>query len=273
MLVVSAAIIAGVYGALTSRQVDPISGHFGVPPGSGLMSGRTTPRTEKLERADTPHPSVRGSIIDDMGEPIQGLKVELIPADKTGDAQWNDTKYSWSNNSGEYQFKDAPSGEYFVGIHINDAPEGKHPFATSYYPGVGTERDAERVYVGESGDVFLKWMRLRRIDTVTLDLKILWNDGQPVERGNLLFYNSSYPHQGVIGDVAPQFDVGRAQFTLPVGFEYYARAKVDCDAGATIKTVESRPIQQLQIDRNFRATELTFIIPAPKCPLWVPPHN
>jgi hypothetical protein len=153
MLVVSAAIIAGVYAVLTSRQINPISGSFGVPRGSGLASGRS-PRTEKLERADTPPPSVRGSIIDDKGEPIQGLKVELIPADKTGDAQWNDTEYSWSNNSGEYQFKSAQLGEYFVGVHINDAPDDKHPFATSYYPGVATERDAERVYVEKAAMFF-----------------------------------------------------------------------------------------------------------------------
>jgi hypothetical protein len=170
-------------------------------------------------------------------------------------------------------FKNVQLGEYFVGIYINDAPDGEHPFAATYYPGVATDMDAERVYVGESGDVLLKWMRLRRIDTVTLDLEILWNDGQPVERGNLLFYNASHHHQGMVGDAAPQFDAGRARFTLPIGLEYYARAKVDCDAGATIQTVESRPIQHLQIDRNFRATELTFVIPAAKCPLWVPPHN
>jgi hypothetical protein len=272
LIVGSAILLSVILGIFPGSLPIQVSGYVDLAPGSDPVSGIGSEAT-KAESENTPHHVVHGSLVDEEGEPVRALEVELIPADKTGDARWNLTEFAWSDKSGEYQFGNTPAGEYFVGVHVNDAPDGDHPFATTFYPGVDAENDAERVYVGESGDIFLKWMRLQRLETLTLDLKIQWEDGELVERGNLLFYNPSFPHQGVVGNVAPQFDAGRAQFTLPIGFEYYARAKVDCDAGATIKTIESRPIQRLRLDGNYRANELTFVIPSPKCTLWTPHSN
>jgi hypothetical protein len=266
-VVVAVAILAGVYGALSSRRTSMSGGYINEFPGNGLVKNSGS----GMEK--TFGPVIHGSLIDDEGKPVQGLQVELIPADKTGDAQLDDTKHAWSDKSGEYEFQNIPAGDYFVGVHVNGAPDGEYPFAKVYYPGVAADGDAERVHVEGNHNVSLKWMRLRRLETLTLDLKIVWEDGESVERGNLLFYNTSYPHQGVIGDVAPQFDAGHAQFELPVGFEYYARAKVDCDAGTTIKTIESRPIQELRLNENFRGAGLTFVIPVAKCTLWTPSHN
>lgn len=95
-------------------------------------------------------------------------------------------------------------------------------------------------------------------------------NGTPAERSNLLFHNLSYPNSAVIGDVAPFVSRGRGQIILPRGFEYYARAKVDCDAGTQIETRESRPVQRIRIDETLVPRELTFIIPGPPCIFWIP---
>jgi len=208
--------------------------------------------------------------MDEEGKPVQGLEVSLIPADKAGDAQWSATQHAWSDKSGEYRFENISAGDYFVAVHANDAPDGQHPFATAYYPGVTTELDAQRVYVGESGDIFLKWMRLRRIKVVVIPIRFQWQDGQAVERGNLLFNNLSYPHSAPVGGFAPEIDNGVGAITLPTGFEYNARAKVDCDAGSKIETIESRPIQRFSVYGNEHPENLTFIIASMSCKLWRP---
>lgn len=77
----------------------------------------------------------------------------------------------------------------------------------------------------------------------------------------------------MIGDVAPQVDGGKGQFTLPVGFDYDASAAVHCDAGTQIETRESRPVQQIRIADGFTLREITFMIPGVRCEVWTPPRE
>lgn len=268
-LVVIATILASVYGALPSRRTSLSSGYINEFPGNGLVrssgSGITSGESEKASE-----PVVHGSLIDDEGKPVQGLEVELIPADKKADNEWYGSQSAWSDRSGEYEFKNLPSGEYFVGVHHNEAPDGEHPFQTVYYPGVSAQADAQKIYVGMGDRVSLQWMRLRRIKVVAIPISFQWQDGQAVERGNLLFNNLSYPHSAPVGGFAPEIDKGEGAIILPEGFEYTARAKVDCDAGSKIETIESRPIQRFKVDGNEHPEKLTFVIPASSCKLWRP---
>jgi hypothetical protein len=67
---------------------------------------------------------------------------------------------------------------------------------------------------------------------------------------------------------APQIDNGAGEFTLPKGFEYDAVASVECDAGKVIESRESRPDQRIKVAEGFTPTEMTFVIPGPRCALW-----
>jgi hypothetical protein len=273
ILVLIAAIVAGGYGTLAPRWAAPISGYFDVRPGSSLTNNTSSDRPN-VESDQTPQGAVLGSLVDEDGQPVRGLEVEMIPVDKSAEGQRSYGKQrAWSDKSGEYEFKNTPPGEYVVGVHIDEAPDGEHPFATAYYPGVDAQADAQKIYVAPDDRVSLQWMRLRTIETLKVAISVRWQDGQTVERGNLLFGNSSYPYSAPVGGYAPEFENGEGSILLPTGFEYLARAKVDCDAGTTIKTIESRPIQRLQLDGNYLAEGLTFIIPSAKCKLWTPPPN
>jgi hypothetical protein len=71
------------------------------------------------------------------------------------------------------------------------------------------------------------------------------------------------------GGTAPQIDNGTGQITLPKGFEYDAVASVECDAGKVIESRESRPDQRIKVADGLTPVEMTFVIPGPRCPLWV----
>jgi hypothetical protein len=107
---------------------------------------------------------------------------------------------------------------------------------------------------------------LRKLEVVTIKINVLWADGARPERSNIYFKNVLYPRHG---GTAPQIDNGTGEFTLPKGFEYDAVASVECDAGKVIESRESRPDQRIKVAAGLTPAEMTFVIPGPRCPLWV----
>ena len=150
------------------------------------------------------------------------------------------------------------------------APDGHHSFVGTYYPGVDAKIDADRINVVASSTSELHPLQLRRIDTVALKISVEFANGSRPTWSNLLFHNVSFPDQAVIGDEAPGIENGQGELILPVGFDYYAQAKVDCDGGEHIETHESRPVQHLHVAQSDVAEEIRFIIPGAPCPLWSP---
>src|SRR5215510_14539194 len=173
------------------------------------------------------HGTVQGNVVDPEGKPVYAIDVSLIPIDKTGDDRWRGTYRDWTNRDGSYLFNRVSPGKYVLGVHAEGAPSEKHPFATIYYPGFAQESIASNLIVENSKTLELQTLRLQRLETAVIKVHVVWNDGRPVERSNLLFHNPSYPQQGVIGNGAPQIENGEGEFIAPKGFKYYARAKVD----------------------------------------------
>lgn len=226
--------------------------------------------SQQYEMAPDLTGSITGSVADDSDTSISGIEVELMPLDKVGDQRWYATKRDWTNAQGKYVFSKIDPGEYIIAVQMRGAPDGRHPFAGVYYPGVDAEADADRVYVVTGTSLELYPVQLRRLDVVTLKVNVEFEDGSRPNRSNLLFHNLSFPQQAVIGDEAPDIQNGKGEFTLPVGFDYYASAAVDCSGGSRIETRESRPRQRLHVVNDNLPNELTFIIPGSPCTLWSP---
>ncbi|HEY6970039.1 MAG TPA: carboxypeptidase-like regulatory domain-containing protein [Candidatus Angelobacter sp.] len=225
-------------------------------------------QNEKSE--NDPFGALEGNIVDPEGKPVYAIEVSLIPVNKSNDERWYGTYRKWTNKEGRYEFKRVTPGHYVLGAHAEGAPDGKLPFATMYYPEAREEALATVLSIEKSKISQLTLMRLRRVETAIIKVHVVWQDGSQVARSNLLFHNLSYPDQAVIGDEAPFINGGELQFVVPKGFEYYARAKVDCDAGKTIETIESRPVQRIKVADGFTPQEMTFVIPSLPCKFWEP---
>src|SRR5580704_5354144 len=211
---------------------------------------------------------VHGTVVDESGKPISHIEVDLIPIHKTGDARWYGTHSEWTDLEGRYNFNRMEPGEYLLGANAFSsfgAPDAELPFATAYYPAAENESDAALVKVGRSSPLRLSALRLRKLEVVTIRINVLWPDGTRPERSNIYFKNTLYARHGV---TAPQIDNGAGEFTLPKGFEYDAVASVECDAGKVIESRESRHDQRIKVADGFTPTEMTFVIPGPRCALW-----
>jgi hypothetical protein len=217
--------------------------------------------------------ALRGKIVDENDQPVYVIEVDLLPADKRHadkDERWRATIREWTGKNGDYEFSHLQPAEYFLSVGSDAAPTGKHPFAPSYYPGSDQPAHAEPVLVQGSMRLGLRTLRLRRLQTATIKVHVTWEDGTPVEWSNLLFHNPSFPNQGVIGDESVGVKDGEGEIVLPMGFDYYARAAVQCDAGAQIQSEESSPVQTIRIDAEHTPSKLNFVMPTKQCKLWSP---
>jgi hypothetical protein len=229
-------------------------------------------RRDRREPAE-PAGSVVGKVLDDQNQPVYAIRVDLLPVGKAtagDDERWYARLSDWTNRDGTYKFSQLKPGEYFLSVGSQRAPTGKRPFAATYYPGTDLEKASEPIRVQGNAEIELRPLRLRRLPTHTIKIHVRWQNGTPVERSNLLFYNPSFPHDGVIGGEAPGIEDGEGEFIVPTGFEYYARAAATCDTGAQIKSEESRPVQRIGINGADIPQELTFVIPSEPCKLWNP---
>src|SRR5437868_1013282 len=152
--------------------------------GAGMMLGQgysdygagdyETPRGPSRQYGTSPDltGSVTGSLVDESDAPITGIEVELISLDKVGDQRWRATKSDWTNAQGQYGFPRVEPGEYIAAMQMRGAPDGRHPFAGTYYPGVDAEKDADHIYVVTGAALDLHPLRLRRVDTVTVQVNV-----------------------------------------------------------------------------------------------------
>jgi len=210
---------------------------------------------------------VHGIVVEESGNPIGHIEVNLIPSDKTGDARWQGTKSEWTDEQGRYNFNRVKPGEYVLGANTFTAsagPDAERPFATEYYPNAADELDAGVVKIDRSSPRYVSPLRLRKLQVATIKINVLWPDGTRPARSNLYFHNILYPRGG---GTLPQIDDGLGVFTLPKSFEYDAVASVDCDAGKVIESRESRPVQRVRIEDGSTPPEMTFVIPGPACKL------
>lgn len=237
------------------------------PDGESLGEGRSGDADEGQREITG---ALSGTVVDENNVPVYAIDVTLTPAGTATVDQSSDNLKDWTEKDGSYEFVRLKPGEYILGVGTRGAPTGERPFKTSYYPGTDRKESSEPVRVQGNLKIELRPLRLKRLQTATIKIHVKWENGTPVERSNLLFHNSSFPDQGVIGDTAPQITNGEGEFVVPLGFEYYARAVAHCDAGSKIEAQESRPVQQFRIDQEHIPQELTFVIPSPPCKFWTP---
>ena len=207
-------------------------------------------------------------MLDDRGTPVSKARIELIPLELESRRFFRFELHQWTNVRGEYAMNGVAPGQYLVSIHKHAAPTNEVPLVGVFYPGVDDEDAAERISIYADNTTPLLPVKLRRLDTTTVLVNVMFEDGTRPARSNLSFHNPQFPHQAVIGNEAPEVEGGRGSFTLPVGFEYIARAAVRCDAGSRIETRESRPIQHVDIVQQLTPLELTFVIAGDACRLW-----
>ena len=206
-----------------------------------------------------------GTIMGESSEPLDGIDVELTPANKSRDARRTQMRVVATDKLGRYNFNSIEPGEYVVSVHAYLAPKIGRPFATVYYPGVEAEAAAERVTIKASSRTNLNALRLRKLEFGTIKMKVLWSNGASPERSDVCLENVQNINQEWI---CVQVDKGDGELTLPKGTEHEAVAWVQCDVNKSIESRKSMPAQRIKLERDLASPDLTFVVQGAPCTLW-----
>jgi hypothetical protein len=206
-----------------------------------------------------------GTIIGGSGEPLDGVYVELTPANKSPDVKQTQMRFVATDKLGRYNFNSIDPGEYVVSVHEYLAPNPDSPFAAAYYPGVEAESAAERVAIRASSRNNLDPFRLRKLEFETMKTGVRWSSGSLPERSDVCLENVQNTNQAMI---CSEIDNGEGELTLPKGFGYVAVAWVQCDVNKNIESRKSIPDQRINVGDGFTPAEIAFVIPGPPCELW-----
>ena len=161
------------------------------PEGSGtvltLIAGQ---KIRDLNIRIVPLGAISGRTLDDEGEPVQGVGVQVLRFSYAiGKKQLVPVAGASSNDRGEYRIYSLPAGRYYLLATLHGAPmahppepgglvpEMLDPYAALYYPGVLDFTSATQIPLPEGGEASDIDFSLQRIRAVTVRGRVL----SPVE--------------------------------------------------------------------------------------------
>ena len=139
---------------------------------------------------------VSGRIVDDHGDPVVGIRLDLIPVDAIDlDNASKRVILSHSEKTGKeglYRFENIPPGQYYFGFDLDNPTRTDYPYPRTYFPGTPDRaratilklRDGEKL---PGIDLSLP----PQITVRTIRGVLLWPDGRPVSRAHILLKDAA----------------------------------------------------------------------------------
>lgn len=121
--------------------------------------------------------AIRGKIFDTSGRPMNGVCLDLVPADGSKGPYLADC----TEREGAFEIDEIPTGRYVIVVNDDGEVTSSEPFKTFYYPNAARREEATVFEVGP-GD-FLEDVQIyvpRMEETVTVEGVLLFSDGKPV---------------------------------------------------------------------------------------------
>lgn len=237
---ISAVSVSG--GGRTFEAVTNSTGRFsmsGVPPGkykvtADLAEGVSNYRTSEVELVDrgcagvdfwaSENGQVSGKVVDANGNPVQGVRVDIIPKDEAYSAKPLG-KWGFTQNDGTFQIESLPSGKYLLGLNLTVSENSDCPVVRAYYPGFADPEQASAIDLGAGQklkDLVIRMpapLRPRRTITGT----VVWPDGSPAVHAAIGLSNAE-GHAYSVGGQKAVDDKGRFTFEVTEGCKYLAYA-------------------------------------------------
>lgn len=182
--------------------------------------------------------SIRGSVIDAAGRPVEGAEVNLRRASAVREAQQSPApqfvlyERATSDELGSYVFEGVPPGEFVVGLNISSGPSEDSPYNAAFV--VAADGQPEVITHPLGGHRLLPPIVAAPARYVEVTGRVLWPDGRPGAGMRVrAFARGEAPSQLGIGlDGATDAD-GRFVMKLPAGIAHNVRAFVDPDRAKT----------------------------------------
>lgn len=190
-------VAAGTYRLGGSKAgYFPVSGREPTAPTVDLAEDE---KRDDIEITLTRWGTVAGRILDEYGDPMQGVSLQLLhvryEAGRRRLVSAGETTTAWggarvTDDVGAYRLFGVVSGQYIVSATIGDVSSTDVPgYARSYFPGTPTPAEAQFVSVGPAQDVAGIDLTLIRTRTARIAGQMLNTAGEPTG-GTLLLMPS-----------------------------------------------------------------------------------
>ena len=179
-------------------------GGFGATGGMNLVTVKAGETHGGLRYYLSPQGVVTGRVLDDEGEPVQGVRVMLIRPEYGNRTQRMVPRgQATTNDRGEYRITDVASGKYYIQASVTRgfaptdgtwgpaAPpkpgEARVAYVSTYYPNASDQEQAIRVTVAPGLELPGQDISLRKEKVVKVSGKLVWADGSPVKDASLIY--------------------------------------------------------------------------------------
>jgi hypothetical protein len=121
--------------------------------------------------------AIRGHIYDPMGQPMNGVCLNLVPADGSKGEYLADC----SEEDGTFEVDEIPTGAYIMIVNDDGKMTSTEPFGTFYFPKALKREEATLFTIG-AGDIVENLAIYPPIElkTITVEGVFLFSDGKPV---------------------------------------------------------------------------------------------
>ena len=121
--------------------------------------------------------AVRGKIFDKEGRPMNGVCLDLVPADGSKGKYLADC----TEREGAFEIDEIPPGSYVLVVNDDGEVTASEPFKTFYYPNVASREEAAVINI--SAGEFVENLHIYApvtAETITVEGILLYSDGKPV---------------------------------------------------------------------------------------------
>jgi hypothetical protein len=165
---------------------------------------------------------VRGKVIDNEGQAVAGIRLDLIPVDvidlNNASQRVIRSHSERTDKEGRYVFKNIPPGKYYFGFNLVYETRTDYPYPRTYFPGTSDRAQAAILTLRDGEQLAgIDLPLLTRIPVRKIQGVFLWSDGRPVTRGQILLKDTIDTDQDDRIFATAEVD-GKGQFSID-GFE------------------------------------------------------
>lgn len=221
--------------------------------------------------------AVGGKVYNAAGKPMRDVCLRIHPAADEQQAAFP-YKANCTKDDGAFLFEEIPTGSYVLVVNEDGKITSSEPFGKFYYPNVAERERAAVITVGPGDRVTgLDIHPPAAIETITVEGRFLYSDGQPVV-GESVEFNPDKNAGDMDGRAETYSDTaGRFSLKILKGLKgqlhgrmvaYYGKFESCPKLEATLKRmardyVLKTPVLALSADADLREVELRF--PFPSC--------
>ena len=219
--------------------------------------------------------AVRGVISDPEGRPLNGVCLDLVPADGSKGAYLADC----TETGGAFEIDEIPPGRYVLVVNDDGEVTSSEPFGTFYHPNALRREEATVFEIGV-GDIIegLRVVAPKVEETFTVEGVLLYSDGKPVANEPVVFEVENAVEDDPSNSRAQTDAKGRFSVKILKGkkgalhgdlyvytgqFENCPRIESLIKQSGHDNTKLETPQVKIQADNNLYGVELKF--PFPSC--------